>query len=170
MDILKIKKSIPSLTPLVIKTLQAQAVAEVLREKVDAIKLEVLRENIFLDVLSRSGKGERILEVNKDYHMSEESFAIYLEEVRKKEDEQGLRNGLEIEKCPALVAENIVRILKREIVEKFASLVGDESFVDNLYTSRNFLQNYNNFFELIFKLVLNQPSNKNTIDNATKVK
>ena len=88
-----------TLTPAIAKVIAKRALAEVLRERVDAIKQNLLDATVYTGRYT----GERVTEPEHDWTMSEEDFARYNAFVDVEVRASGLNPAPG--ECPALVAE-----------------------------------------------------------------
>lgn len=106
-----------------------------LRAIVDGFKTKLLKSAIFLDQYS----GERILDPKYDWLMEESVFLTYWKAVEDELNVKGLREGLESGQCPALIAENEVIKVNREIIEWTAKTIGEgKEFIDGVYSNMKY--------------------------------
>jgi hypothetical protein len=104
--------------------------ADELRKIVDDYKRELLTKGNYVNHRT----GERILDPKYDWLMSQKEAEEFYETVEKEMTARGLREGLEKDFCPALVAENVVMGINREIITWTAKLIGEgEKFIEGVY-------------------------------------
>lgn len=105
---------------------EAKAKAVVMREKVNSVASEILSENVYL---SRYNE-ERILENKIAWMIKEDQWKIFHTKLQARLDALGLRDGLGDGFCPALVLENHLLDIERNILDWTGKLVGEEKFAD----------------------------------------
>jgi hypothetical protein len=134
------------LRPLAVEYCAKKGIAEVLREQVDAIAKRVLADEcpLYRDLED----GERVIEP-KDYWLCEDEAALkaYYAAMDRELRAAGLKpDEMELDYCPALVAQNNAMEARRQIIRVMAPLVGIE---------RNLLwgDKEDQFFELVMGLI-----------------
>ena len=127
------REEVAKLRPLVKRMIVQQALAEVMRERVDAIKQEILDAEVWMSEPvegndRRDGiPAKRITEPKADWLMSEEDHKRYfaLLDARVRAEVPGAAD-LEEGFCPALVEENKLCKLRTELVKRSAPIFGIE--------------------------------------------
>lgn len=147
----KTKKTIPTALKIegraIWERLQlAKSKASRLRIIVDTFKTELLAREIFLNRYD----GQRILEPKSDWCMGETAFRRYWKIVEDEMTSRGLREGLEAGHCPALVAENEVTQINRQVIDWTAKVIGEgKEFIDGIYSNMDY---YNEALSLFDRL------------------
>ena len=149
----------PTIISLVKSCLLARAYAELMREQVDRIGVEILAlpEFNLQATLCRRAEPHRIT-VPKDLYLCEDEAACkrYYAEANRREREAKLKpEEMPDEHCPALCAETLQRDAEHALCDEVAPLFG-------LTTDRltMHLDNYRQFLDLVFKIVVNHPKFK----------
>lgn len=149
--------------PAVNAYLLTRTFAEVKRAEVDAVKLELLTESVYMAPENRrDGRPERITEPRYDWLMSDADFKDYHANVNHIERERGIKPKEMIDDhCPALVAEHLLMKAEWAMLETAWALVVPEGPVDgweNLYGEMR-----KKFIDLVIKMVVNRPGYKNPL-------
>lgn len=164
-----LKKTVntPTVKSLVSSWLMQKALAEILREQVNAVYLEVMREiPIFSDYKTsarRMGDGSRIFDPNHMYlSTDEESCQKIYDRVEILTRERGIKppemkDGF----CPALVAESDLTKIEHLIISETGDPFGIT--IDKLFASADGIERYHKFLDLIIGAIVNQPDFKNPI-------
>ena len=157
------------LRPAVDAVLVAMAHAKLMREKVDAIKREILAECPLTpgDLALKMGKSEPITDP-KEVYLCEDAAQLedYYAESDKRERAAGFKPAdMEKEYCPALVAENIQMEAEHLMLDTFAELIkfegGGKLFRHRLLCRG--MDEYNRAKDLCIKIVVNMPGYKNPL-------
>lgn len=106
-----------ALRPAVDAYLTARAASEVLREKVDAIKTQILSERVYVDECS----GGRVLLPRFDWCMTDEDHTDYLGTLAERVA-VAIPHDLPEDHCPALVAEGVTRDAAAAVLEILSTL------------------------------------------------
>ena len=133
-----------------------EAYAQTMRERVDAIEQAALDAcPLYEDKrwAESRGKDRRITEPRYVYltDLNSPAYFEHMAECKYQQDKQGLRAGLDDNLCPALVAEDVARKSKRDLL----LYICGEEFCQKLMYSMKY---YDEFWELISKIVVNHPS------------
>ena len=135
--------------------LMAEARAQTIRLDVDRIHREILTEcPIYIDKLTRSDRqGEQILQ-SKDLYLSTDKALCndFYAEAHKRCIAAGYKEieDKEIGYCPALMAEDLSRVLQRQLVKIAIDSLNIPIEFDSL---RYRLEHYKKFTDLILRLV-----------------
>lgn len=148
--------------PAVNAVLMAKAYAEIKREQVDAVKLELLTESVYkvAEEFQERGRPERIITPKYDWLMSDEDSTDYLANVNHIERERGIKpKEMPDEHCPALCAEHVQIQAENLLIDTAWPLVSDNE------QGRNMLygEMREKFLDLVCKLVVNRPGYKNPL-------
>lgn len=118
-----VRTQMKTLMPVATAVIEAQAMAEVLREKVNAIKQEVLNADEYVKPEGYGEDAERITDPKYDWLMSDEAFARYnaIVDARCRAEIPGAAD-LDEGFCPALVAENNLVKAEHALIKATAPL------------------------------------------------
>lgn len=150
--------------------LLARAHAETHREKVDKIQrnlLNTLEYNV--DPKWRKGHRDvgfdRITDPKDTYLMRDDQWADYYEELKHDLIKAGYNIQVRANNsynCPALVAEDLQRTTERLIIESAAEMLGEKNDLQHTLLCAG-LDKYQQFIDLVCKLVVNMPGFKNPL-------
>lgn len=158
-----------NLRPAVDAVLMTTAYAQLMREKVDAIRREILTECPLTpsELALKLGEPEPITDP-KEVYLCEDAAQLedYYAESDKRERAAGLKPAdMEKEYCPALVAENIQMEAEHLMLDCFAELIkfegGGKTF-RHLLLCRG-MDEYKRAKELCIKIVVNMPGYKSPL-------
>jgi len=152
--------------------LMARTLAECERARVDEIANNILKEIEFYPAKEwaemRCKETERITDHKRSYLMSNEDhkdFLLYLKD-------DLIKSGYEIKSipgeaehsycCPALTAESLQSDTERLIIEAAAEMLGETGDFHHTLLC-NGLDKYNQFIDLVVKMVVNMPDFKNPL-------
>jgi hypothetical protein len=149
--------------PAVNAYLMAKAYAQLKREEVDGVKLELLMESVYMvtpENERRGRKDERIIEPRYDWLMSDEDSKDYHANVNHIERERGIKPAeMPDEHCPALCAEHVQMQAETLLIETAWPMAADDDCGRNLLYGEKRAR----FIELIVKLVINREGYKNPL-------
>lgn len=141
--------------------LMARAYAETMREKVDEVHREILEEcPIYTDMDERT----QIFK-SGDLYLSndEEACKDFYAESNKRLRACNLKpDTMEDDYCPALVAEALQVDLERRVIEAGARMIGEPKDMPNRLLFLG-LEKYNEFTDLVCRMVVNSPGFKNPL-------
>lgn len=146
----------PAVHSLVRAYLLARTFAEVQRERVDAIHLAILTEcPIYADQFDTT---EQITH-SKDLYLSSDEAACqdFYAESDARLRKAGIKPAdMPRDYCPALVAENLLRKIERELIDVSGKPFGVDA--DGLLCARGGLDNWKQWIDLVCKLIVNLPN------------
>lgn len=146
----------PAVHSMVRAYLMARTFAECQRERVDEIHLAILTEcPIYADM--RDG-GEAITR-SKDLYLTTDEAACqdFYAEADARLRKAGIKPAdMPRDHCPALVAENLLRKIERELIDVSGKPFGVTA--DKLLCARNGLENWKQWVDLVCKLIVNLPN------------
>jgi len=154
--------------------LLARAHAEIMRNAVDKIQREILKEvpltNGFYETEGRRNRkeaGELITDPDDTWLCTNDAqVEDYYLECDKREREVGIKpDDMPTTHCPALVAEEIQRKTERLIISNAAEMLHLEFDGEELHHRLIYhgLDKYHEFIDLVEKLVINLPDFKNPL-------
>ena len=144
--------------------LLARTVAEVTRERVNAVYRDILTETPIMADHDKHCDGLPIMGPEKLYLASDdEAVKRCWAEADRRLRQKGIKPAdMEPEYCPALVAESTQRQAEALIVEAGAAMLGEgKGFHGRLLCAG--LEKYEQFVDLCCKLVVNEPGFRNPL-------
>lgn len=158
------KEAAESLTPAVNALLMAKTYAELKREEIESIQLQILKDDVYKgsDIGNRGeSRGNfRITETKDTYLMKDEDWEIYHAKVNAINLENGFKDA-ERGLCPALVAETTVRDAQKILIEcaeeYFEGVTGHKLLCAGY-------GKYQEYIDLLVGLVLSLPDYKNPLE------
>ena len=145
----------PGLTSAVNTFLLAKVYAEAERAIIDKMQRDILNGSVFTvrPEFARRNGGERILDPNIAYLMSDEQFETYHAECQRRI----IAMGYDVPKdhCPALIAERMLTEAEHLVIDESSALTGLKDGVHALLC--NGMDAYHKYIDLCVKMIVNMP-------------
>ena len=139
--------------------LMARVYAEAMRERVDAIGREILKEMpLYADMADGSA---RIVEPSQIFLCTDDAATgAYFLEASKRERAAGIKpTNMPDEYCPALVAESRLSKIENMLIDASGKALGVDSNSPGMYLERR-----KRYIDLVVGMIVNMPGFRNPLD------
>jgi len=156
---LTVKDITPGMQSAVKAYLMSRAYAETMREAVDKIEREILKEcPLTNDLEINRGKPAREITEPKHVYLCDNDDLLeeHYTAVNHRLRAEGLKpDDMPDDHCPALVAEHLQMDAEHLVVESTAEMLGEEDFLHRLICHG--MDKYHKFIDLVTGMIVNMP-------------